>query len=543
MDIRQLLRDLRQNFAVVFLAFAVCVLAGGAAAFLPAKQYQASTNVYLWPTSGPNSQAAVTVIQYILLGLPTQAQSASTLTAARATLPSSEASADVKVSATAPPATDVLTIDVTASDPKVAADYANAVAEQVIASQVGNKALYSTSQHGNLATPPATPSNPTKPVLVGAIGFGVIAAVFAGVGAAGVRRRFSRVSEVKDRIGANVLGEIPRVISGNIRPSSLFVLGRQPSVMEAFQEVRSNLLLSIPDTGPTSIAVTSCDPSEGKTSVVANIAWALAAEGRRITAVDADLRKPMLHLELEVPFGPGLASGGAADALRHASKTTNPYLDVVPAGIPSQHPADVVSAYLPPLLHSLRERQQSVVIDCPPLIGVAETVLVAAMVDMVVVVVDTRRLNLERLQQCLLRLDSAGATVVGVVINRTRRRRRTGSYQYGYFGREENQQLMTPAPAPATTPSPSSSSSSSLSSPATPTSPPGAVPNGVARTRWLGAPPPAERPVQPVARPAGRRWGSGRPPVFRSSPPGGEGADDAAGSGTSDRESRRRKPG
>jgi capsular exopolysaccharide synthesis family protein len=321
--------------------------------------------------------------------------------------------------------------------------------------------------------------------------------VFAGLASAGVRRRFSRVTELKERIGATVLGEIPRVISGNIRPSSLFALGRQPMVMEAFQELRSNLLLSIPDGGATTIAVTSCDPAEGKTSVSANIAWALASESRHITAVDSDLRKPMLHLELEVPFGPGLASGGAVDALRHASKTKNPYLEVVPAGIPSQHPTDIVSAYLPPLLHSLHERQQTVIVDCPPMIGVAETVLIAAMVDMVVVVVDTRRLHPERLQQCLLRLEGAGANVVGVVLNRTRRRRRAGSYEYGYYGREE--QLVPVAP---------------------PTPAPGEPSAAVARARWLGAPPqpPADDPPPSAGRRLGRHGGQTRQQPFRSPP-------------------------
>jgi capsular exopolysaccharide synthesis family protein len=515
-DIRQLLRDLRQNFIVVFLAFALCVVAGGAAAYLPAKQYQATTQLFLNPSSG-NAQQGVTAIEYELLGLPTQAASPNTLAAARQNVPAADRNAVVTVTAAAPPATDVLTISVKAANAGVAAVYANAVGAEVIFQQRGAAAVYTVRQIVT-AKAPTSPANPTKPLLVGAIGFGVIAAVFAGLASAGVRRRFSRVTELKERIGATVLGEIPRVISGNIRPSSLFVLGRQPMVMEAFQDLRSNLLLSIPDGGPTSIAVTSCDPSEGKTSVVANMAWALAVEGRPITAIDSDLRKPMLHLELEVPFGPGLASGGAVDALRHASKTTNPFLDVVPAGIPSQHPADVVSAYLPPLLHSLRERGQTVIVDCPPMIGVAETVLIAAMVDMVVVVVDTRRLHPERLQQCLLRLDGAGANVVGVVLNRTRRRRRSNGYQYGYYGNEDSK-LVPPVSAPA----------------------PGEPRSAVARARWLGAPPAAVQPVQPVNRTTGRRGRSSPPPpVFR---PGGAGAqeDSASGNGVPQVEPRRRK--
>jgi len=513
MDIRQLLRDLRQNFIVVFLAFAICAVAGGAAAYLPAKQYQASTDLQLTPNP-LNAQAGVTVITYELLGLPTLAASTRTLNEARLLVPPLARTAQVTVTAAAPPATDILTISVTAANPSVAAEFANAIGTVVIDQLKPEKPVFSTAQV-QPAQPPSQPANPTKPLLVAAVGFGLIAAVFAGLASAGVRRRFSRVTELKERIGATVLGEIPRVISGNIRPSSLFVLGRQPMVMESFQELRSNLLLSIPDGGPTSIAVTSCDPSEGKTTVTANMAWALAAEGRHVTAVDSDLRKPMLHLELEVPFGPGLASGGAADALRHASKTTNPFLDVVPAGIPSQHPADVVSAYLPPLLHSLRERQQTVIVDCPPMIGVAETVLIAAMVDMVVVVVDTRRLHPERLQQCLLRLDGAGANVVGVVLNRTRRHRRAGSYQYGYYGKEDSH-LVPPAPTPA----------------------PGEPSSAVARARWLGAQPP-EAP--PNGIPSGRRAQPTPPTALRSSK-GGKAKDDGrAGNGVAQAESRRRK--
>jgi succinoglycan biosynthesis transport protein ExoP len=522
MDIRQLLRDLRQNFLAVFLAFALCAAAGGAAAYVPAKRYQASTNLFLKPANPANAQSDVAVIQYVLLGLPTQAMAAGTLNAARDRVPFADQNADVTVTAAAPPTTDVLSISVSATNPRVAAAFTNAVADEVIALQ-GSNGIYDTEQP-DPAQVPVTPSNPTLPILFAAIGFGLIAAVFAGLASAGVRRRFSRVTELKERIGATVLGEIPRVISGNIRPSSLFALGRQPMVMEAFQELRSNLLLSIPDGGPTSIAVTSCDPSEGKTSVVANMAWVLAAEGRHITAVDSDLRKPMLHLELEVPFGPGLASGGAADALRHASKTTNPYLDVVPAGIPSQHPSDVVSAYLPPLLHSLRERGQTVIVDCPPMIGVAETVLIAAMVDMVVVVVDTRRLHPDRLQQCLLRLDGAGANVIGVVLNRTRRRRRAGSYHYGYYGKEDSQ-LVPPAPTPVPAPGE-------------------ATPSAVARSRWLSAPPTAERSSgQPPSRQSGRRGGATRPPVFRS--PSTANPDEPAGgeaNGAPENQPRRRQP-
>jgi non-specific protein-tyrosine kinase len=213
--------------------------------------------------------------------------------------------------------------------------------------------------------------------------------------------------------------------------------------MEAFQELRSNLLISLPAGASAMIAVTSCDPGEGKTSVATNIAWALAAGDRHVTAIDCDLRKPALHTQMGVPFGPGVTSRRTEDALAHASRTPNPYLDVIPAGIIDRHPSDIVSAHLPLLIEQLRERHDTAVIDCPPLIGVAETVLIATMVDLVIVVVD------ERLQQCLLRLDNANANVA-IVLNRVRfnRRRRDGTYGYGHFRRADG----PPAVAPKTVP-------------------------------------------------------------------------------------------
>jgi len=203
------------------------------------------------------------------------------------------------------------------------------------------------------------------------------------------------------------------------------------------------------------IAVTSCDPCDGKTSVATNIAWALAAQDSHVTAIDCDLRKPALHTQMGVPFGPGVTSRRTEDALAHASRTPNPYLDVIPAGIIDRHPSDIVSAHLPLLIEQLRERHDTAVIDCPPLIGVAETVLVATMVDLVIVVVDARRFNPERLQQCLLRLDTAN-TNVAIVLNRVRfnRKRRDGTYGYGHFRRADAPPDARGQGAPAHVPQP-----------------------------------------------------------------------------------------
>ena len=348
MELRQVLRDLRQNVGVALAVLVLCVVAGGAAAFVPKAHYQSTLQVLVQPATNVPATDSIPVIEAVLPQLPTEATDSATVAKARATLSPQDQVPAVDVAATADTSSDVLTITATSTSASAASAMANAVEAEVKAQQPA-AAVY------NLYVPsparvPGSPTNPRTPILIGAFGFGVILAVFAAMWAAGIRRRLSRVTEVKERIGANVLGEIPRSGVAGLRPAELFVKHSEPMAMEAFQELRSNLLISLPAGATATIGVTSCDPGEGKTSVATNIAWALAAQDRHVTAIDCDLRKPALHTQMGVPFGPGVTSRRTEDALAHASRTPNPYLDVIPAGIIDRHPSDVVSAHLPLLI-------------------------------------------------------------------------------------------------------------------------------------------------------------------------------------------------
>lgn len=431
MDIRQIVRDIRANAVVAVAVFLLCAVVGWAAAFLPAKHYQATTTILAEPAPNTsNPEGAVAVIQYVLALLPTEATSPATLDKARALVGPQYAGVSVNVTATNPPGTGIVEVAVMAPSAGAAAAYANGVTFALEAEQPANS-LYVLTQLSK-AIPPAGPDNSRLPVLVGAVGFGVIAMLFAALGAAGVRRRLSRVAEIRDRIGAAVIGEIPGM--HEVRPAELFTAGVHTVEVEAFQELRSNLLLTM-SSSPVTIAVTSCDPAEGKTTICANLAWTLAFSGTPVVAVDSDLRRPGLHLALNAPFGPGLASGRVADTIKRTWWAPGDgRLGVIPAGVTDRHPADVITAHLPLLLDELKKVARVVVIDCPPTIGIAETPLIASIVDMVVVVVDARRFRPERLQQSLARLEAAGATIGGVVLNRVRfgRKRRIYSAAYRY---------------------------------------------------------------------------------------------------------------
>jgi Mrp family chromosome partitioning ATPase len=150
-----------------------------------------------------------------------------------------------------------------------------------------------------------------------------------------------------------------------------------------------------------------------------------------VVAVDCDLRKPALHEIFGIALSPGVsdyfASIGPADLM---APTGNRYLDIIPAGVPGRHPADIVTADVPGLLGALHESDRTIIVDCPPLLGVAETRILVAKADAVVLVVDARKFDREHLEQSLVQLRASGANVVGIVLNRVRRRKVDESYGY-----------------------------------------------------------------------------------------------------------------
>ncbi len=432
MDLRQILRTIRANLVVAVVVFVICLGAGVGGAVIPAKEYKASVVLLALPSKTSNDPASdVTSIQVVIPQLVVEAESPAVATAAKRLVPASYRNASVTITSTGDPGSNSLSVSASSADPHVAKAYADAVSAALI--PLTKKQLASVVQLDQLGSAllPTKPSNPRTTVLVASFVFAVIAAIFAALAASGIRRRFRQVDEVRARVGMPVLAEVPRIRTG-IMPVDIFWGRDAPEGLEAFQELRSSLLLMFPGTSPV-FAVTSCSEGEGKSSVAANLAWALASESLRVIAVDCDLRKPTLNQLLGVEIEPGVsdhASGGVQSLI---ATTQNPYLEVIPAGIPDRHPADIVSSRVPQLLASLRHQGAGVVMDCPPLSGAAETMTLAVSSDAVVVVVDARRFNPEELQQSVARLEASGATVAGVVLNRVRKGTHT-PYGYGSYG-------------------------------------------------------------------------------------------------------------
>jgi len=403
MDLRQIARSVRANWVVALVTFLVCVLVGAAFAVLPAKQYQATVVLLAQPPANSTDPGSdVGAIQIEIPQIVVEADNPAIADQSRALVPDRYRSAPVKLSATGDPASNSITVTASSTDPAAAQAYANALAAKVL--KVTNSGANTTLILSELgpAQLPTTPTNPRKTIAFAAFAFGLIAAVFAALAAADLRRRFVTADEIRNRIGLTVLGEVPTLVHPGANPSDIFESTEDQSALEAFQQLRSSLYLMFQDTSPT-IAVTSWEPREGKSSVASHVAWALAMPGRPVVAVDCDLRKPTLHEMFGVPLSPGVSDFFATeDFAELMTPSGNHYLEIIPAGVPGRHPADIVAADAPRLLAALHGSDRTAIIDCPPLSGVAETRILVADADAVILVVDARKFNPERIEQSLV---------------------------------------------------------------------------------------------------------------------------------------------
>ena len=429
MNLRQVVRTVRAHWVVALVTFLVCLLIGAAYAVVPAKQYAATVVLLAQPPAGPNVGSDVSAIQIEIPQIAVEAENASVDAEIRTQVPKSFQSVPVTISATGDPSSNTVTITAKSTDPAAAQAYANATAARVL--RVTNRdagSLLVLSELG-VAQLPSAPSNPRATVALAAFVFGLIAAVFAAL-AARAFRRFVAADEISDRLGIPVLGEVPALSRPGADPADMFQSGADERGLEAFQQLRSHLHVMFHETHPV-IAFTSCDPREGKSTVVSHAAWALATSGQFVVAVDADLRQPRLHEIFGVELSPGVSDISVATGPTELlAPTGNRYLEVIPAGVPTRHPADIAVADIPRLLRALRESDRTVVLDCPPVMGVAETTILVTKADAVILVVDARKFTFESLEQGLAHLRASGANVVGIVLNRERWRNMGPVYGY-----------------------------------------------------------------------------------------------------------------
>lgn len=433
MELSDLLRAFRRYWAVALAAFGVVLTVGIAAAYLPAERYRASATIVVLP-SADATNASPFLVSSAMPSLAARVQSRSFALGARDRLMREGAlpRAGVSVTAEGDPGTGILTITAESTDPKAVAPWANAYAAHAVETLAATRFLE--LQLLDSAVEPLRPSAPVRPpIIFGSTALGLIAAVFAVLGASALRHRLDNAEEIRRRFGTSVLGEIPTVRRRHrilASPKALFGGTGPPNVVEAFHTLRTNLEIVLYAKPQRSVAVTSVAPGEGKSLVAAHLGWVLASAGHDVVVIDADLRRPTMHKLLEQPFGDGVNIAASSNPLSLLRTTGARNLRFVPAGMPLRHPAEIVSLALPVLVDALNAPDRIILIDSPPFAGVAESSVLASVAGAVLLVIDARRPDFLDIERVLGDLRDKGCEVLGVVINRSRARRRRETERY-----------------------------------------------------------------------------------------------------------------
>ena len=283
------------------------------------------------------------------------------------------------------------------------------------------------------ATPPKRPSEPSMLVnLVLGLALGALAAGIAVIIVEQIDEGFREPGDIATQLGIPLLGA---VLEEDHNVELAEMLDPKTNLSESYLAIRTSLGFVTDHGVPRSIMTTSTREAEGKTTTNAAMAIALARQGRKVILIDADMRSPSIHEVFGIPAGPGLSnylSGDEhLDTLIH--ETTQPYLAVMQAGPVPPSAAELLSTdRMERLIKLLGERFDHVVIDSPPVLGLADAPLLARMVEGCILVVESRGVSVRRVMGALERLQTARANILGGVLTKLRHDSSAYGYGYGY---------------------------------------------------------------------------------------------------------------
>jgi polysaccharide biosynthesis transport protein len=280
----------------------------------------------------------------------------------------------------------------------------------------------------DLAYPPLSPSS-RSPKTLGMIGFffGLLGALGLALFLEKIDTRLRDAHEIQEILGLPSLAVIPqshwksREAEMELAAGPELLRDPRSPFAEAFRALRTSMRLSTTSRESKVIAVTSCQPAEGKSTIAINMAAVLAQGGKRVVLVDTDMRRPSVYKRLRMEGGKGLSEVltgyFSLDEVIHSHETLKT-LDIIPSGTVPPLPADLLASdQMVDLVRQLRERYDYVLFDTPPVLSVTDPAIVAAQSDGMVLVIRqgycTRRM-LTRAAEILRDLD---VKVYGFVFN------------------------------------------------------------------------------------------------------------------------------
>lgn len=290
------------------------------------------------------------------------------------------------------------------------------------------------------------PQRPSSPRLIVNLLIALIAGVGLGVLAAFVLEQMDEAiadpTEVERRLGLPLLGSVPK-LTDDVAPRDE-LLNRKSDLVDAYLAINTNLGFTTEHGVPRSFSVTSTRPAEGKSTTSLALATMLARAGKRVILVDGDMRSPSVHHLGGVNNDRGLSNflSGDDDIDTLIFEMRDLDLTAMSAGPIPPNAAELLTGNrLDVLVDRLLQRYDHVVIDSPPVMGLADAPLIASRVEGVVYAVESHGIRSTLVKTALARLAAANAHVFGGVLTKFEARKADYGYgyEYGYgYGRQKD---------------------------------------------------------------------------------------------------------
>ncbi len=293
------------------------------------------------------------------------------------------------------------------------------------------------------------------PKLPVCLAFGTLLGLVLGTGRAAYaelsNQSFRSPEDVKQSLEIPLLAQVPLIdLEENVSLASAISASKSaiaPSIYahhlphsqiaEVFRGLRTSIFFRSGRTDLKVISVTSPNQGDGKSTILVNLAVSMAQSGRRVLLIDADLRRPSVGKLLGLQGGEGLAGILASDAepWDAIEETEIENLSAIPCDIVPTSPAELLSRpSLADFLSIVRDRYDYVLVDCPPVLAIADPCIIAPLVDATLLVLETSGDNSRPdTVQAKEMLDEAGATLLGSCINRSELGDQSGYAGYGFY--------------------------------------------------------------------------------------------------------------
>jgi capsular exopolysaccharide synthesis family protein len=289
--------------------------------------------------------------------------------------------------------------------------------------------LHSTAIHTvDSADTPVAPSRPRTSFnrAVGmALGFviGVVIALFLEA----LDTNLKTMSEIEQALQLPLLAAIPEVEAENLLPSKFREHAVTPGasswskVAEALRGMRTSILLSSPGAPPKVIMIASTRPAEGKSSVAGLTAITFALNGAKVLLVDADLRRPAIHLRFKMGKGLGLSSVLSGKSTLDEAVVQWPDLPnvhILTSGPVPPLPSELLSSkQMEDLLAKARAEYDFVFLDTPPVLAVTDASVLGRLSDAAILIIRYNAAQKQVVRRCIDLLERSGTHLLGVAVN------------------------------------------------------------------------------------------------------------------------------